>query len=93
VLVSVINAWSSRLCLLEKHIASDAGIGGSRDALALLAVNLLVLMTARRVRQSFQAGCVLSDAGGIRVLRFIEPLGLLRDNAARLRSYWGAEQC
>jgi len=59
----------------------------SRVALGRLAINLLVLMTARRIRQSFRAGRVFSDAGGIWGLRFIEPLGLLRGSVARLRSY------
>ena len=59
----------------------------SRVALGRLAINLLVLMTARRVRQSFQAGRVFSDAGGTWGLRLIETLVLLRGSAARLRSY------
>ena len=56
-------------------------------ALGRLAINLLVLMTARRIRQSLQAGRMFSDVGGIWGLRFIEPLGLLRGSVARLRSY------
>jgi hypothetical protein len=42
-----------------------------------LAFNLLMLMTARRIRQSSQ----------VWRLRFIEPLGALRGSVARLRSY------
>jgi hypothetical protein len=40
-------------------------------------------MTARRIRQSFQAGRMVSDVGGIWGLRFVEPLGLLRGSVAR----------
>jgi hypothetical protein len=43
----------------------------SRIALGRLAINLLVLVTARRIL----------------ALRIIEPLGLLRGGVARLRSY------
>lgn len=49
----------------------------SRVALGRLAINLLVLMTARRLRNSFR----------VRRPRFVEPLELLRVKAARLRSY------
>ena len=51
----------------------------SRVELGRLAINLLVLITARRVRQRFAAG-----VGGPRL---IEPLGLLLGRLARLRSY------
>ena len=57
----------------------------SRVALGRLAINLLVLMTARRIRQSFRAGRVFSDAGGIWGLRFIEPLGRLSRSSWNLR--------
>jgi hypothetical protein len=50
-------------------------------------IRLIVLITARSIRQSFQAGCVFPDAVGICRLRFIHPLGLLRGSVARLRSY------
>ena len=43
----------------------------SRVALGTPAISLLVLMTARRIRRSFQAGRVFPDAGGIWGLRFI----------------------
>jgi hypothetical protein len=49
----------------------------SRVALGRLAFNLLMLTTARRIRQSSQ----------VWRLRFIEPLGALRGSVARLRSY------
>jgi hypothetical protein len=50
-------------------------------------IRLIVLMTARRIRRSFQAGCVFPDAVGISRLRVIHSLGLLRGSVARLRSY------
>jgi hypothetical protein len=59
----------------------------SRVALGRLAINLLVLITARRIRQRFLARRVFPDAVGIWRLRLIEPLELLRCSAARLRSY------
>jgi hypothetical protein len=58
----------------------------SRVALGTLAINLLVLMTARRIRQVLRARRVFSGTRGIWGLRSIEPLGLLRGNVARLRS-------
>ncbi|MGH3969383.1 MAG: hypothetical protein ACRDTV_15025 [Mycobacterium sp.] len=59
----------------------------SRLALGRLAINLLVLMTARRIRQGFLARRVSPDAVGVWGPRLIEPLELLRGSAARLRSY------
>jgi hypothetical protein len=59
----------------------------SRVALGRLAINLLALATARRVRRSFLAWRVFPDALGIRKLSVIEPLELLRCSAARLRSH------
>jgi hypothetical protein len=59
----------------------------SRVGLGELAINLLVLMTAHRIRQSFLARRVFPDAVGIWGLRLSEPLELLRGSAARLRSY------
>ena len=59
----------------------------SRVALGRLAINLLVLMTARRVRQSFLARRVFPDAVGSWGLSLTEPLELLRCSAARLRSH------
>jgi len=55
----------------------------SRIALGRLAMSLLVLMTARRVRQGFRADRVLP----IWRLRTIAPLELLRGGVARMRSY------
>jgi hypothetical protein len=59
----------------------------SRIALGKLAISLLALTTARRIRRSFRAEPVLADALGIRALRFIAPLELLRGSLARIRSY------
>lgn len=59
----------------------------SRLALGRLAINMLVLMTARRIWRSCQAGRVFRDAAGTWGPRFIETLVLLRGSAARLRSY------
>ena len=91
--LALICALGTALCL-GYHLGRRAGSKPSswkkrtsRIALGRLAINLLVLMTARRVRQSLQAGRVFSDAGGIRGLRSIEPLELLRGNVTRLRSY------
>jgi membrane protein DedA with SNARE-associated domain len=55
----------------------------SRIALGRLAIALLVLMTARRIRQGFRDERVL----GIPRLRTVAPLELLRAGAARMRSY------
>jgi hypothetical protein len=59
----------------------------SRVALGRLAIHLLVLMTARRIRQSFQAGRVFPAAVGTWGPRFVGRLVLLRGSGARLRSY------
>jgi hypothetical protein len=59
----------------------------SRIALGKLAINLFVLMTARRIRQSFRSERVLPPAVGIWGLRTRVPLELLRGGVARMRSY------
>jgi hypothetical protein len=91
--LALISALGTALCV-GYHLGRRAGSKPStwkkrtsRVALGRLAINLLVLMTARRIRQSFQAVRVFSDAGGIWGLRSIELLGLLRGSVARLRSY------
>lgn len=91
--LALISALGTALCV-GYHLGRRAGSKPStwkrrtsRVALGRLAINLLVLMTARRIRQSFQPGRVFSDSGGIWGLRFIETLGLLRGSVARLRSY------
>ena len=53
-------------------------------ALSKLAVSLLVLMSVRRIRQSFLAEGVLPDAGGVWGMKFVEPLRLLRGSFAGL---------
>ncbi len=50
----------------------------SRAALGRVAISLIVLMIARRVQRNFLAKRALSNAVGIRPLKFIEPLQLLR---------------
>lgn len=59
----------------------------SRVALGRLVINLLVLMTARRIRQIFPGRRVFPGVVSIWGPRFIEPLELLRGSAARLRSH------
>jgi hypothetical protein len=58
----------------------------SRIALGRLAISLLVLMTARRIRRGFHAERVLPGAVCIWRLRTIAPLELLRESVARMRS-------
>ncbi len=91
--LAVISALVTALCL-GYHFGRRAGSTPStwkkrtsRVTLGRLAINLLVLMTARRIRQSFRARRVFPDALGVRGLRSIEPLELLRYGVARLRSY------
>jgi CHASE2 domain-containing sensor protein len=59
----------------------------SRIALSRLVISLLVLMTARRVRHSFQAERLLRDATTRWRPRTVVPLDLLRVGVARMRSY------
>ena len=54
----------------------------SRVALGRRAVNLVVLVAARRIERRFRAGLF-----GLRILA---PLGLLRGSVTRVRSYRGA---
>jgi hypothetical protein len=56
-------------------------------ALGRLAIGLLVLLTARRIRYSLRAGRVLPGAAGIWALRLVAPLELLRGSVARVRPY------
>jgi hypothetical protein len=91
--LAVISALVTALCV-GYHFGRRAGSTPStwrkrtsRVALGRLAVNLLVLVTARRVRRRFLARRVFPSAPGVRGLRSIEPLELLRYGAARLRSY------
>ena len=59
----------------------------SRVAHGRLVINLLVLLTARRIRHGFRAEHMFPHAMHIWGPRFIAPLGLLRGSVARLRSY------
>jgi hypothetical protein len=53
----------------------------SRITLGRLAISLLVLLTARRIRRRFRPEQIFADA----VLRLIAPLELLRGSVARMR--------
>jgi hypothetical protein len=59
----------------------------SRMTLGKLAISLLVLLTARRIRHSFRLGHMSADAMQLWGLRLIAPLELLRGGVARMRSY------
>jgi hypothetical protein len=91
--LALISAFGTTLCVgyhLGRRVGSKPSTWKkrtSRVALGRLAINLLVLMTARRVRQRFQAGRVFPGAVGTWGPKFIETLVLLRGSAARLRSY------
>ncbi|MCV7091929.1 hypothetical protein [Mycobacterium interjectum] len=75
--LALISALGTALCLgyyLGRRAGSQPSTWKrrtSRIALGRLAITLLVLITARRIR----------------ALGIIEPLGLLRGGVARLRSY------
>jgi hypothetical protein len=91
--LAVISALVTALCI-GYHFGRRPGSTPStwkkrtsRVALGMLAINLLMLMTARRIRHGVLARRVFPDAVGIRGLRLIEPLELLRCSAARLRAY------
>ena len=91
--LAVISALVTALCI-GYHFGRRAGSTPStwrkrtsRVALGRLAISLLVLMTVRRIRQSFLARREFPDAVGIWGLRLIAPLGLLRCSVARLGSY------
>jgi hypothetical protein len=85
--LAVISALVTALCI-GYHFGRRAGSTPStwrkrtsRVALSKLAVSLLVLMTVRRIRQSFLVERVLPEG-----MKFVEPLQLLR-GFARLRLY------
>ena len=80
--LAVISALVIALCV-GYHLGRRAGSTPStwkkrtsRVALGRLAINLLVLMAARRARRSFPAPRVFPDALSICRLRLIEPLEL-----------------
>jgi hypothetical protein len=58
----------------------------SRITLGRLAISLLVLLTARRIRRSFRPEHIFADAVHIWGLRLIAPLELLRGSVARMRT-------
>jgi hypothetical protein len=58
----------------------------SRLSVGRLAISLLVLLTARRIRQSFRAEPMFTGAVHLRGLRLIAPVGLLRGSVARMRT-------
>jgi hypothetical protein len=58
----------------------------SRITLGRLAISLLVLLTARRIRRSFRPEQISADAVHIWGLRLIAPLELLRGSVARMRA-------
>ena len=57
----------------------------SRITLGRLAISLLVLLTARRIRQRFRPEHMFADA--VHLWGLIAPLELLRGSVARMRSY------
>jgi hypothetical protein len=81
---AVISALVTALCI-GYHFGRRAGSTPStwrkrtsRVALSKLAASLLVLMTVRRIRQSFLAERMFPDAGGVWGMKFVGPLQLLR---------------
>jgi hypothetical protein len=91
--LAVISALVAALCI-GYHFGRRAGSTPStwkkrtsRLAVGRLAISLLVLMTARRIRQSFQAERVFPGAVGTWGLRLIAPREILRVSVGRTRSY------
>ncbi len=58
----------------------------SRITLGRLAISLLVLLTARRIRRNFRPEQMFADAVQIWGLRLIAPVELLRGSLARTRT-------
>jgi hypothetical protein len=82
--LAVVSALVTALCI-GYHFGRRAGSTPStrkkrtrRTALGRLAIGLIVLLIARRIRQSFPAERALTDALGVWRLKFIDPLQLLR---------------
>jgi hypothetical protein len=74
---------------LGRHVGSTRSTWKkrtSRVALGRLAISLLVSLTARRIRQSFRADPMFTDALHLWGLRLIAPVALLRGGVARMRS-------
>jgi hypothetical protein len=91
--LAVISALVTALCI-GYHLGRRAGSAPStwkkrtsRVALSKLAISLLLLMTARRIRHSLLAERLVRDAVGVGGVKFVEPLQLLRASFARLRFY------
>lgn len=59
----------------------------SRMELGRLAISMVVLLTARRVRRRLRAEPLLRDPVHLWGMRFIAPLELLRGGVARARSW------
>jgi hypothetical protein len=91
--LAVISALATAMCIgyyfgrRARSTPSTWKNRTSRMALGRLAISLLMLLTARRIRQSFHAGRVLPGAVGVWGPRFIAPLEVLRGSVARMRSY------
>jgi hypothetical protein len=58
----------------------------SRITLGKLAISLLVLLTARRIRHSFRLRHMSAGVVQLWGLRFVAPVELLRGSVARIRS-------
>ncbi|OBI39790.1 hypothetical protein A5708_03065 [Mycobacterium colombiense] len=59
----------------------------SRVALSRQAINLLAMITARRIQQRFRAERIVSDVAARCGLRVVAPLQFRRGGMLRLRSY------
>jgi hypothetical protein len=89
--LAVISALVTALCI-GYHFGRRAGSTPpawkkrtSRTALGRLAVSLIVLVIARRIRHSFSLACTLPEARGIGGLKLLEPLQLLRGSLTQRR--------
>jgi CDP-diglyceride synthetase len=89
--VAVICVMVTALCI-GYHFGRRAGSTPStwkkrtwRAALGRAATSLIVLMIARRVQRSFLARRALSNPVGVRALKLIEPLQLLRSGLSLQR--------
>lgn len=59
----------------------------SRIALSRQAINLLAMITARRIQQRFRVESIVSDVAARYGLRVVAPLQFRRGGVGRLRSY------
>jgi uncharacterized membrane protein YeiH len=89
---AVIFALVTALCI-GYHVGRRAGSTPSTWkkrtswALGRLAMSLMVLLIARRIRQSFRTKHTLADAVGICGLKFVESLRLPRGGARWRRAH------